>query len=37
MRAADAPLFRVVDRVEDILPALREAPAARQPLETKWI
>jgi uncharacterized protein (TIGR00730 family) len=37
MRAADAPLFRIVDRIEDILPALREAPAARQPLESKWV
>ncbi len=36
MRLNDAPLFRIVDRVEDVIPALREAPAARQPLETKW-
>ena len=37
MRPSDAPLFRMVDRVEDALPALREAPAERQPLETKWL
>lgn len=36
MRPSDAPLFRMVGRVEDVLPALREAPAERQPLETKW-
>ena len=37
LRASDAPLFRMVDRVEDILPALREAPAERQPIDSKWI
>ena len=37
MRPNDAPLFRMVDRVEDVIPALREAPAERQPLESKWI
>jgi uncharacterized protein (TIGR00730 family) len=31
-----APLFRMVDRVEDVIPALREAPPERQPLESKW-
>ncbi len=36
MHPTDAPLFRMVDRVEDILPLLREAPAARQPLDSKW-
>jgi uncharacterized protein (TIGR00730 family) len=36
MRPSDAPLFRMVDRVEDVLPALSEAPVERQPLETKW-
>ena len=37
MRPNDAPLFRMVDRVEDLLPALREAPAERQPLDSKWL
>lgn len=36
MRPNDAPLFRMVGRVEDVLPALREGPPERQPLETKW-
>lgn len=36
MHPTDAPLFRMVDRVEDILPILREAPAARQRLDSKW-
>lgn len=36
MRPNDAPLFRMVGRVEDVLPALRDAPPERQPLETKW-
>jgi uncharacterized protein (TIGR00730 family) len=37
MRADGAPLFQMVDRVEDILPAFREAPTERQPLDLKWI
>jgi len=37
MRTNDEPLFRVVERVEDVLPALRAAPAERQPIETKWL
>jgi len=37
MRPTDAPLFQMVDRVEDILPALRVAPPERQPIETKWL
>ena len=37
MRPTDAPLFRMVDRVEDVIATLREAPPERQPLETKWI
>lgn len=36
MRPGDAPLFEFVGSVDEILPALRKAPAARQPLETKW-
>jgi len=36
MRAGDAPLFGAVTRVEDVLPALRAAPAERQALESKW-
>lgn len=37
MRPTDAPLFRTVERIEDVLLALRTAPAERQPLETKWL
>jgi hypothetical protein len=33
----DAPLFTMVDRIEDVLPALRAAPAERQAIETKWL
>ncbi len=36
MRAGDAPLFGAVTRVEDVLPALRAAPAERQALASKW-
>jgi hypothetical protein len=37
MRPNEAPLFQMVARIEDILPALRAAPAERQPIETKWL
>jgi len=37
MRPNDTPLFQMVERVEDVLPALRAAPAERQPIETKWL
>ena len=37
MRPGDAPLFRMVDRTEEILPALRAAPPERQPIESKWL
>ena len=37
MRPQEAPLLAIVDRVEDILPALRAAPAARQPIVSKWL
>jgi uncharacterized protein (TIGR00730 family) len=33
----DAPLYRMVERIDDVLPALRAAPAERQPIETKWL
>lgn len=36
MHAGDAPLFGAVARVQDVLPALRAAPAERQALESKW-
>lgn len=37
MRPQEAPLLTVVDRVEDILPALRAAPAAQLPIISKWL
>lgn len=37
MRPNDAPLFQMVDGIEAVLPALRAAPAERQPIESKWL
>jgi len=37
MRPKDAPLFTVVSRIEDVLPALRAAPPERQPITSKWL
>ena len=36
MRPTDAPLFEFVGSIDEILPALRKAPAARQPVHSKW-
>jgi len=37
MHRQEAPLLALVDRVEDVLPALRAAPAERQPIVSKWL
>lgn len=37
MHPNEAPLFALVERVEDILPALRAAPPERKPLASKWL
>lgn len=37
MHPQDAPLLTLVDRVEEILPALRAAPTERQPIVSKWL